>query len=149
MWKRRLGGCPGWSESSLGAKVILLVLSWAGSFSGQWMLEFSFPLIIRSWRRDLSLRVHERRIEPAIPGLQGQFAYNFVTATSFHFLIFVSINWVIQDTCIERPIHNLVVNWDVKRAVPWTLLSTYWYLFVSSIARLTRRLEFFLCLFVC
>ena len=27
----RLGGCPGWSESSLGTKVILLVLSWAGS----------------------------------------------------------------------------------------------------------------------
>ena len=27
----RLGGCPGWSESSLGAKVILLVLSWGGS----------------------------------------------------------------------------------------------------------------------
>ena len=27
----RLGGCPGWSESSLGAQVILLVLSWGGS----------------------------------------------------------------------------------------------------------------------
>ena len=27
-----LGGCPGWSESLLGAKVILLVLSWGGSF---------------------------------------------------------------------------------------------------------------------
>ena len=26
----RLGGCPGWSESSLGTKVILLVLSWGG-----------------------------------------------------------------------------------------------------------------------
>ena len=28
----RLGGCPGWSESSLGAKVILLVLSCDGSY---------------------------------------------------------------------------------------------------------------------
>ena len=28
----RLGGCPGWSESSLGAHVILLVMSWGGSF---------------------------------------------------------------------------------------------------------------------
>ena len=28
----RLGGCPGWSESSLGAQAILLVLSWRGSF---------------------------------------------------------------------------------------------------------------------
>ena len=27
----RLGGCPGWSESSLGTKVILLVSSWGGS----------------------------------------------------------------------------------------------------------------------
>ena len=28
----RLGGCPGWSESSLGAQVILLVLSLGGLF---------------------------------------------------------------------------------------------------------------------
>ena len=28
----RLGGCPGWSESSLGTQAILLVLSWGGSF---------------------------------------------------------------------------------------------------------------------
>ena len=27
----RLGGCPGWSESSLGTRVIMLVLSWGGS----------------------------------------------------------------------------------------------------------------------
>ena len=27
----RLGGCPGWPESSLGAHAILLVLSWSGS----------------------------------------------------------------------------------------------------------------------
>ena len=29
----RLGGCPGWSESSLGAHVILLVLSCGGSIT--------------------------------------------------------------------------------------------------------------------
>ena len=28
----RLGGCPGWSESSLGAQIIFLVLSCGGSF---------------------------------------------------------------------------------------------------------------------
>ena len=28
----RLGGCQGWSESSLGAHAILLVLSWGGSY---------------------------------------------------------------------------------------------------------------------
>ena len=28
----RLGGCPGWSESSLGAHASLLVLSWGGSY---------------------------------------------------------------------------------------------------------------------
>ena len=36
----RLGGCPSWSESSLGAQVILLVLSCCGSsthnFTGNW-----------------------------------------------------------------------------------------------------------------
>ena len=34
IWKTliRLGGCPGWSESSLGAHATLLVLSWGGSF---------------------------------------------------------------------------------------------------------------------
>ena len=30
----RLGGCPGWSESSLGAHALLLVLSWGGSNTG-------------------------------------------------------------------------------------------------------------------
>ena len=30
--QRRLIGCPGWSESSLGTQAILLVLSWGGSF---------------------------------------------------------------------------------------------------------------------
>ena len=30
----RLGGCPDWSESSLGAHAILLVLSWGGSYNG-------------------------------------------------------------------------------------------------------------------
>ena len=29
----RLGGCPGWSESSLGAYAVVLVLSWGGSYS--------------------------------------------------------------------------------------------------------------------
>ena len=29
----RLGGCPGWSESSQGAHAILLVLSWGGSYN--------------------------------------------------------------------------------------------------------------------
>ena len=29
----RLGGCPGWSESSLGTHAILLVLSWGGSYA--------------------------------------------------------------------------------------------------------------------
>ena len=29
----RLGGCPGWSEFSVGAHAILLVLSWGGSYS--------------------------------------------------------------------------------------------------------------------
>ena len=31
MWTANTRGCPGWYESSLGAHVILLVLSWCGS----------------------------------------------------------------------------------------------------------------------
>ena len=36
----RLGGCPGWSVSSLGAQAILLILSCCG-----WNLTLSFPMI--------------------------------------------------------------------------------------------------------
>ena len=49
----RLGGCPGWSESSQGAHVILLVLSWGGSnvFSNLdrlrfFLLFFSFNFLL-------------------------------------------------------------------------------------------------------
>ena len=41
----RLGGCPGWFESLLGAHAILLVLSWGGSFilngiASEWLKGF-------------------------------------------------------------------------------------------------------------
>ena len=41
----RLGGCPGWSESSLGTQIILLVLSWGSSNSGydRWWAFNMFP----------------------------------------------------------------------------------------------------------
>ena len=48
----RLGGCPGWFESSLGARVILLVLSWGGSnhfFPGARMVDL-LPLLF--WEKD-------------------------------------------------------------------------------------------------
>ena len=35
----RLGGCPGWSEYSLGAHAVLLVLSWGGSYSNDGQFE--------------------------------------------------------------------------------------------------------------
>ena len=37
----RLGRCPGWSESSLGAHAILLILSWGGSYC-----DFSYYLLV-------------------------------------------------------------------------------------------------------
>ena len=37
----RMGGCPGWSESLLGAHAILLVLSWSGSFYSCALLIFT------------------------------------------------------------------------------------------------------------
>ena len=52
----RLGGCPGWSESSLGAHAILLVLSWGSSlyfcayaFEGSLTIQKASPLI-RVWQ---------------------------------------------------------------------------------------------------
>ena len=46
----RLSGCPGWSESSLGAHFILLVLSWGGSlmFNSTQCLKISYCLFIQS-----------------------------------------------------------------------------------------------------
>ena len=35
-WVQCQGGCPGWSESSLGAHIILLVLSWGISYVAVW-----------------------------------------------------------------------------------------------------------------
>ena len=42
----RLGGCPGWSESSLGAHAILLVLSRCGSYF-TWKILFSNEVSVR------------------------------------------------------------------------------------------------------
>ena len=44
----RLGGCPGWSESSLGAQVTLLVLSCAGSIDLVllWLLSVDLFIIV-------------------------------------------------------------------------------------------------------
>ena len=42
----RLGGCPGWSESSLGAHIILLVLSWDGSY-----IDWDYQVLLNSYLR--------------------------------------------------------------------------------------------------
>ena len=44
----RLGGYPGWSESSLGAKVILLVLSWGSSF---YFVSLAYTILISAISR--------------------------------------------------------------------------------------------------
>ena len=41
----RLGRCPGWSESSLGAHAVLLVLSWDGSYYLFCGLEIVLPVV--------------------------------------------------------------------------------------------------------
>ena len=73
----RLGRCPGWSESSLGAHAILLVLSWGGSYSSceiarydRWALSFYFIKIFHieiAW----SLNVKLRMLKPTDQGQQG------------------------------------------------------------------------------
>ena len=47
----RLGGCTGWSESSLGAHAILLVLSWGGSNALRFNVGIVFIKVIVSKRR--------------------------------------------------------------------------------------------------
>ena len=42
----RLGGCPGWSESSLGAHFVLLVLSCCGSFVMFWFVSLASTILI-------------------------------------------------------------------------------------------------------
>ena len=42
----RLGGCPGWSESSLGAHAILVVLSRGGSFVERTNADFILPSLV-------------------------------------------------------------------------------------------------------
>ena len=42
----RLGRCPGWSESSLGAHATLLVLSWGGSICNKSVCVFAWPASI-------------------------------------------------------------------------------------------------------
>ena len=56
-WRLWLGGCPVWSESSLGTHAILLVFSWGGSFNGHQSLFFISKLNRMIWtlpkKRDL------------------------------------------------------------------------------------------------
>ena len=57
----RLGGCPGWSESSLGVHTILLVLSWGGSnFVVSLLSAFPIDTVARlqSWVLILALLCH-------------------------------------------------------------------------------------------
>ena len=55
----RLGGCPGWYESSLGAQVILLVLSCDGS-NERWFSHF-IDALTGSGHRDLAKLVMKKR----------------------------------------------------------------------------------------
>ena len=51
----RLGGCPGWSESSLGAQIILLVLSCGGS-----IVSVVFAVLFWQWLIILIILVVDR-----------------------------------------------------------------------------------------
>ena len=70
-----LGGCPGWSESSLGTHAILLVLSWRGSFeceihllsSGMWWLQstLQFELFPSHYLSHLMTKPTKWHVRPA------------------------------------------------------------------------------------
>ena len=71
----RLGGCPSWSESSLDAKVILLVLLWGGSYfhspnacSVHFLSTRSASIRATSWENlFLSYAYNKRADQPAHP----------------------------------------------------------------------------------
>ena len=62
----RLGTCPGWSEFSLTAKVILLVLSWGGSFV---LFYFNANLVFQpflrysTWCSMINWRIHPWKLQ--------------------------------------------------------------------------------------
>ena len=56
----RLGGCPGWFESSLGAQVILLVFSWRGSYIH---VSEPFVLLQLNWLLHVSQREKQKLTE--------------------------------------------------------------------------------------
>ena len=60
LWRlTRLGGCPGWSESSLGAQAILLVLSCAGSCTVKMSHDMTKPTMwhVRPVKTQISLGI--------------------------------------------------------------------------------------------
>ena len=63
----RLGGCPGWCESLLGAHTILLVLSWGGSYIDNGVLYSSLLVMwILIWFCIMIARVIVRDLNPCI-----------------------------------------------------------------------------------
>ena len=50
----RLGGYPDWSESSLGAKAILLVLSWGGSNAVSFVSSSESTSLLKQWSNTMT-----------------------------------------------------------------------------------------------
>ena len=57
----RLGGCPYWSEYSLGAHAILLVFSWGGSYSNDGQFETEFYPRMKQAGRDRKISDSHRK----------------------------------------------------------------------------------------
>ena len=58
----RLGGCPVWSESSLAAHVILLVLSCTGSFTIIWSATTEMGIYRHIWTAKDQISLHFRAV---------------------------------------------------------------------------------------
>ena len=76
----RLGGCPGWSESSLGAQVILLVLSCGGSDMPSWWCQgvWLCDRVLTSG----NLNVHSRLLRVVVLGL-----------IKYPFVVLILLSW--------------------------------------------------------
>ena len=116
----RLWGCPGWSESSLGAHAILLVLSWANSNLIQTLICSSRGL----WNLRSKQWLDSVRI------LGWFLSLHIVIIGIFVFLIRCTSSWNNNRWIIGTDLFNFVSNVFaifVRQMLSWKLIAGKWY----------------------
>ena len=116
----RLGGCPGWSESSLGAHAILLFFSWGGSYYADLFL----LLIIQTMRTIFAMTTTAGVPAGAMWAYDGGIVNNHCT-DHFKLRSWLGIwNWI--KYCKSRYFCVFFISWfcDCKWALSWENVSS-------------------------